>query len=280
MFNLSRKLLSWTVLTALVVGGVGFLTFGTGFGSYMRSSLGLMKSSVKESIPIEFEIQRARDLLEDLIPETRANLRLVAAEEVEVANLEKSLDEERESIDVERAKLQKVRRALKTDQVAFKFGGRHFERTELVSILSTQFDRLTTAEKFLAGKEDLLKNRQASLAAAMKNLEKTRLARVELEAKIEALEEQFRLMQLKSSGKNFTLDNTKLSQVEKVIADLKKRLDVAHKVMASEARFVDMVPLDTPDTDEASVVERVDAYLLEAEEEPAKSVVVTKEAAY
>ncbi len=286
MFRCCRKLVGWSVIGLLVVGGVGLLTFGTGFGSYMRSSLGIMKSSVKDSIPIEFEIQRARDLLEDLIPETRANLRLVAAEEVEVANLEREIDRERESVEKERAKLHRLRGKLKTEEVTYRLGGRTYDRAELVTILSTQFDRLTTAEKFLAGKQELLENRKASLRAAMKNLERTRLARVEVASKIEALEEQFRLMKLKSSGNSFQIDNSKLAQVEKVLSELQKRLDVAQKVMASEAQFIELVPLEVPEiVDEESVVERVDAYLLrDARLEVAPSsetaVVVTREATY
>ena len=273
MFKLSRKILSMGLVGALIIGGVGFLTFGTSFGSYMRSSLGLVKSSVKDSIPIEFEIQRARDLLEDLIPEMRANLRLVATEEVEVANLEREIDREHESIDAQRNKLQTLRETLKTQEISYKINNAIYHRTELVDIMATQFDRLTMAEKFLSGKESLLKNRHASLSAAMKNLEKTRFARLELQSQIESLEEQFRLLQLQSSGKNFHLDNTKLSQVQKVISELKNRLDVTEKIMASEARFIDNIPIEET-ISEDSVLDRVDTYFLKAHDETPRSEVV------
>jgi hypothetical protein len=278
MFKCCRKLAGWTLIGAAAFGILGFVTFGTSFGSYMRSSLGLMKNSVKESIPIEFEIQRARDLLEDLIPETRANLRLVAQEEVEVLNLDKEIAAQRDAVGEQRKKVQKLRETLATQEVSYRIGDRRYERTELVDSLSTQFDRLTTAERFLAGKEELLKNRKSSLSAAMKKLEQTRIAKVELEAQIEALEEQFRLMKLAASGKDFRLDDSKLAEVQKVLKELKDRLDVTQRVMASEAKFIDDLPLES-DQDEGTVFERVDSYFTR-KPEAAPAAAVAKSAEY
>ena len=260
MFSCFRKIVSWALIMGLVISGFGLVTYGTSFGSYVRSSIGIVKDKAKESVPIEFEIQRARDLLEDLIPEMRANLRLVATEEVDVVNLQREIEQQAEAVEKERGKLQSLRSKLGSGEISYAISGRTYQRTELVGLLSTQLDRLTTAEKFLAGKKELLTTRTASLSAAMKNVERTRLARVELESKIEALEEQFRLMQLKASSSSFHVNNSKLAQVEKAIGDLQKRLDVAQKVMAAEAQFLDIVPLDDPEIDEESIIERVDSY--------------------
>jgi hypothetical protein len=110
----------------------------------------------------------------------------------------------------------------------------------------------------LQGKEDLLKNRKRSLDAALQKLEKTRLARLELASQIEALEGQFRLMQAQASGTEFHLDDSKLAQSQRIIADLKKRLEVAQHVLAREAQFVETIPVER--ADESTVVEKVDAY--------------------
>jgi hypothetical protein len=44
-----------------------------------------MRGAVKDAVPIEFQIQRARDSLNDIIPEMQANIRLIAQQEVEIA---------------------------------------------------------------------------------------------------------------------------------------------------------------------------------------------------
>ena len=77
-----------TVAGAAVIGG---LVFGTDLVSYVTSSTKLVRAKVKDAVPIEFELRRARDLLEEIIPEMQTNVRLIAQEEVEVDRLVKAL---------------------------------------------------------------------------------------------------------------------------------------------------------------------------------------------
>ncbi|MHC4230725.1 MAG: signal peptide-containing protein, partial [Planctomycetota bacterium] len=78
----------WLKRSVIVVAGLsvaGSLLFGKDVVSYVRSSAKSVRTVVKDSVPIEFELRRARDLVEDIIPEMHANVRLIAQEEVEVA---------------------------------------------------------------------------------------------------------------------------------------------------------------------------------------------------
>lgn len=255
-------MLKWTkriVLGGLVLVGAAVILHKTGAASYLRSSKRMLTAVVKDSIPVEFEIQRARDLLEDLIPEMQANLRLVAAEEVDVAHLEKEIAQHRGATRHEAEKLQALRDGLKTQLAAYNFGGREYSRDEVIEELARRFEHLKTAEMLLKGKEDLLRNRRRSLDAAVAKLEKTRVARVELAARIEALEAQFRLVQAQSSGTTFRLDESKLARTQKVIDGLKRRLEVAQKELAWESRFIENIPVEP--VNEGALVDRVDAYL-------------------
>ncbi|MBI4582504.1 MAG: hypothetical protein HY717_00530 [Planctomycetes bacterium] len=258
MFKWIRRIVLGVFAGGLALAGLYFASSWTGASSYLKSSGRLLGAAVKDSIPVEFEIQRARDLLEDLIPEMRANLRLVAAEEVEVANLEKEINSQRQSIVEEKGKLQTLRHTLGEQLASYRIGGREYQRGELVEELARRFEHLRTAEMLLAGKEDLLRNRRKSLEAAVQKLDKTRIARIELASQIEALEGQFRLMQAQASGSEFRLDDSKLAQTQRLIGELKKRLEVAQRVLAREARFIEAIPVET--VNEETIVERVDAY--------------------
>jgi hypothetical protein len=232
----------------------------------------MVKTAVKDSIPIEFEIKRARDLLEALVPEMHANLKIVAGEEVEVANLEKEIKSQRESAQEASQKLQTLRNLLKTQVVSYTVAGREYQRPDLVEDLARRLEQLRTAEMLLSGKQDLLKNRRRSLDAALQKLEKTRISRIELASQIEALEGQFRLIQAQSAGSEFHIDDSKLAQSQKVIAELKKRLEVAQRVLAREARFVELIPMET--LNEGTVVEQVDNYFSKKNPAPLPSTCV------
>ena len=87
-------IMRWLKWSAALAGGLlvlGILVFGTDLPSYITSSTRQVRTAVKESVPIEFELQRARDLLETMLPEIQAKIRLIAHEEVEVAALKQDI---------------------------------------------------------------------------------------------------------------------------------------------------------------------------------------------
>ena len=73
-------------LAALTVGGL--VLFGGDLFSYAKTSVNEVRSSAKEAVPLDFELARARDLLDDVLPELHANVKLIAHEEVEIAELD------------------------------------------------------------------------------------------------------------------------------------------------------------------------------------------------
>lgn len=80
-----------------------------------------------------------------------------------------------------------------------------------------------------------------------------------LEGQIAVLESQYRLVQAASAGSNFELDHTKLAQTQKLIGDIRKRLDVAERVLAHEARFTQPIEIDA--VNEKDLVAQVDEFL-------------------
>ena len=83
------------VKKSLVVGGVIVLLLGLFFGrdaiSYTKTSLGWVRQSVKDAVPVKFELNRARDMIKGLRPEIEHNMHVIATEEVEIDGLRTQL---------------------------------------------------------------------------------------------------------------------------------------------------------------------------------------------
>jgi len=239
------KWLKRGVIVAAGLALVGGLAFGTDLLSYARSSAKTVRTAVKGAIPTEFELRRARDLLEDIIPEMQANIRLIAQEEVEIAALKADIGQSHPRVARERGKIEDLTRMLSVERAAYQVGESNFSRREVKDDLARRFDRFKEAELVLAGKQRLLEARGKSLRAAMQVLERTRAEKVLLEEKIAALEAQHRLVQAASVGSRIQVNQTKLAQAKKLIAQVKNRLDVAERVLAHEARFTEPIATDT-----------------------------------
>ena len=253
------KVLKYGVLSlagAVLVGGA---VFGSDLYSYVTSGSRQIRTAVKDNVPIEFELARARDLVDDVVPEMQANVRLVAQQEVEIATLRDEIAAARQGLDGERAKLTKLRQCLASDDVSFSLGEVTYSRDEVGRELARRLDLVREAEVVFAGKERLLQNRQKSLAAAIQVLDRTRSQKAMLEGQIAALESQHRLIQAAGVGSGTQIDTSKLAQTQQLINDIKKHLDVAERVLAHESRFVEPMVIDV--LDEKDVTRQADEYL-------------------
>jgi len=253
--------IKWLKRSLVVAAGVsvlGGILFGKDAVSYVRSSAKSVRTVVKDSVPIEFELRRARDLLDQIIPEMHANIRLIAQEEVEVAALKADIGTSEESVQEEKVRITKLRDALEKPQAKYCFGNKEYPRSYVKEDLANRFERFKEAELVLASKRRLLTTRENSLHASMQLLEQTRGRKRMLQDKIESLASQHRLVQAAAVGSHIQVDNSKLAQTEKLISQIKKRLDVAERVLAHESQFVQAIPVDA--VTEADLLTQVDDY--------------------
>lgn len=254
-------IMKWVKLGLVSVAGFGLLgglLFGKDAVSYVKSSAKGVRTAVKDTVPIEFELRRARDLIEDIIPEMQANIRLIAEEEVEVAALKGEIAKNRDGLNDEQSKIKTLRVALEQPRAQYCFAGRNFTHDDVKADLAARFDRYKESEVVLASKVKVLEAREKSLDAARQMLAKTTGEKRVLESRIEALASQYRLVKAASVGSKIQVDNSKIAQTEKLIAQIQKRLDVAERVLAHESRFVESIPVDT--VVEEDLVAQVDDY--------------------
>jgi hypothetical protein len=214
---------------------VGGMIFGNQLSSYLRTSTGVVRESFLQAVPIEFELQRARDLIDDILPEIHANVRLIAEDEVEIAVLEKDLVRSSEQLVTDRRLLGQIRGKLDTQNVSYEIGSRKYSRKQLTQQAGLKLDRLKDAEMIQASKQRLLETRQKSLQAAMQMLDRARDRKTELEQKVESLVAQHRLGKASAIGSRFQVDDSKLSKADRLLSDIQKRVDVSERVLAHDS---------------------------------------------
>jgi hypothetical protein len=256
------SLFKWSLKSAGIaagVGCVGLLFFGSDLVSYARTATGYVRNTVAEAIPIEVELQRARDMIDDLIPEMHANIKLVAQEEVEIESLETDIQRGQVALVDQRGKIGKLRDTLKVEQVSYRFGNTRYSRQDVVNDMSRRFEMMRNAEDILTGKQRLLDRRKQTLSASVQNLGEIRQAKIDLEGQVQMLESQFRTIQTAQSHSTVLIDGSQVAKVRRVIKQIKKRLDTAERVLEKEQLFVESIPVDA--VSEVELMEQVDAYL-------------------
>ncbi len=263
-------------IAILVVGG---LLFGDQLFSYINSSVKSVQKAAKNNVPIEFELKRAQDLLEMVIPEMHAQIRLIAQEEVEVANLRKDIEMSEKRLKDQRAEVSKLRESLDLQKANYTFGRHEYTRAQVKDELGRQFETFKEAELVLQTKKKLLATRENALKSALGQLDETRSQKLLLENKIETLASQHRLLKTAAAdSKTLKLDNSKLQQTENLISSIKKRLEVAERVLSHESKFIENIPVDT--VQEQDMLEEIDEYFSPTATRPEKEETTDTEDQY
>ncbi len=247
--------------------GVGILLFGRDAVSYVSTSVGYVKDSVKESVPVEFQIQRARKMIADLEPEIRKNMHVIAREEVEVKRLEERIDRAESRLGEDKEDILRLKSDLAEDKSKYVYAGRTYTTDEVKTDLSRRFQRFKTAEATLKSLQQLHAARSKSVEAARQKLEGMLASRRQLQVDVENLEAQRQMVAAAQTTSEYVFDDSKLGRVKELVGDLRTRLDTAAALVEAETEFRDEIPLDEPSP--ASIVEQVSEYFGEGGPEAA-----------
>jgi predicted nucleic acid-binding Zn-ribbon protein len=232
--------------------------FGRDAWSYVSTSAGWVKDSVRDSVPIEFEIERARKLVKDLVPDIRANMHVIAKEEVEVARLEKQIGDAEVRLANERSGLMRLRNDLSSGKDEFQYAGRSFTANQVKLDLANRFERYKTSDATLASLRDIHIARQRSLDAARAKLEGMLASKRQLEVDVENLEARLKMVEAAQTTAEYNFDDSRLSRAKQLIGDLRTRLEVSERMVNSEGAFQDGIPLEAPQAE--NIVDEVTQY--------------------
>lgn len=245
--------------TLVVVGGLGFFALGPNCVSYLTTTANSAREMVRESVPVEFELKRARQLIDDILPDLQSQIRMIAHEEVEIAALKKEIDSSENQQASEETAIAGLRQKMNVYQVSYKVNGRDIDRDAMTETLAQRFRRFKQGEFTLKSKQRLLEKREAGLNAALAMLEKMKHRKGELELKVEALAAQHRMVQASAIESGSVIDESQLASADQLLDSIENRLKVAERVLEYEQDL-------SPDTiiedaiDEAALMAEMNEY--------------------
>ncbi len=237
------------------------LLFGTSAISYVRTSAGYVKDSVRGAVPMEFDIQRARSEIENLLPEIRKNMYVIAKEEVEVQRLEEQVAKAEADLDRSKGHIMRLKGELETGQTHYVFAGRNYSADQVKVDLANRFKRHKTNEATLASLRQILAARHQSLDAARDKLEGMMAAKRNLQVEVENLEARLQMVAAAKATSRYQFDDSRLGRVKELVTHLRTRLDVAERLVHAETEFNGEIPLDEAAPE--NIVDQVTEYFSE-----------------
>ncbi len=229
------------LIGAALGAGTLFLVFGTHAPSYMRTAYHKVRRDVKDSVPLPFDIDRAREEIAGLEPAIRDNIEKLARAEVDVEHLDREIGSYRTNMDAEKTALLTLRESLKTGE--YRLAGHSrvaYTEDEVKADLARRYDAYNNAKKILEAKESTLKAKQSETVAFRKQLEAMMGQKKMLTSKLDQIEAKLHQIEATQAANEYQhLDGSALSRAKETVSDLEKRLEVMAKSAAMEARYVD-----------------------------------------
>lgn len=254
----------------LIGGGVVFLLgtvlLGRDLVSYVRTSANYVQESVVDAVPMEFQIRRARKMIDDLLPEIRKNMHVIAREEVEIERLERQIAQAREQLEKEKSVVLRMKDDLASGKTMLVYSGREYTAQQVRVDLANRFERFKTNEATLANLEQIHQARLKSLQAARDKMEGMLAAKRQLEVEVENLQARLQMVQAAQTTSAYQFDESALGRVKDLIADLKAKLDVAERLVQSQGLYQGEIPVEDPN--QKDIVDEVTQYFEGSSAEP------------
>jgi hypothetical protein len=244
-------------LGAILVGVV----FGRDLASYATTWLARSRD---QAVSVQFELERARQMVGDLLPEIHTAMLAVAEDELTLERSNTEVAEVEAQLNVQRSDLMRLRANPENEAGVFKVGSRKATPGEVREELKRRFGRYQTGEATLDVKRQIAAARKQSLVETRKKLQELLNARQDLESQIEQLDARLRHQEL--ARQNTNLDPGQIVRCQVLLDGIRRRLDVADRMVAAKIPLEDVLLTSYLDAD-TDIGKEIDEYF----REPSKS---------
>jgi chromosome segregation ATPase len=260
-----KEMIKKVILGSMLAGVAAVGLAATGAWSYVRTGVNVAGQSVRDSVPIEWEIKRARQMIEDLRPEIARNMQVVAKEEVSVQRLTEEIAAKQSQLAKGREDILRLKDDLKSGATRFVYAGRNYTEQQVRDDLSNRFKQFQVHEQTAGKLNQILTARERNLDAARQKLDEMLSAKRELEVEIENLQARMTMVQVAQTSNPISLDDSHLSGTRRLLDEIRSRIDVAERLAASDGVMSGSIQLDEVSTED--VVQEIADYFGEGRAE-------------
>jgi hypothetical protein len=254
MCSLIKKGVTAGLGLMLVVG----LLFGTSASSYVSTAYSRLTNSVEESVPVEFQIDRAREMVRALEPEIRSAMHVIAKEEVALEQLNKQVAGTEQQAEKDKREIMRLQSDLGQGKEVYRYASRTYTEGEVKEDLARRFNRFKVSDDTLASMKQMRDARAKNLDAAQQKLAAMINARRKLDIDIQNLEAKRKLVEVAQASSEYVFDDSQLARAKELISDIRTRLDVAAKLANADVNVETEIPLD--EAAPADITEQVAEY--------------------
>lgn len=259
-----KKLIKWVVIPAALAAGAGYLFFGHGVTSYVSTAWSDAAQAVRGSVPVDFELRRAKTLMHKIDPEIKEARRDAIRAEIDLEQLDKQIRALESSVAKTEGKMRRHKAYVSDggETVTVFHGNREYGVRAVKAELARTFDAYRNQVELLESKRNVRERQSKILGNAKSKLLAVRAERDRLQDAISSLEARKRQVDAlaASSVKTSDFDTSSLSEAKKLVAAITRRLDVSER-MIKEDLYLQTGEEPTAHATDRDIVREIEDYL-------------------
>ena len=234
------------IVTGGAIALLSSITVGGPLLSYAKCGIQWIRGAATDSVPLEWELKRARQMIVDLKPEIEVNAKRIAHEKIQVARLEKQLTESDVRLAKAQSDIERLTADLQNESQSYTYGNRTYTSTQVKDDLGNRFKRFKTRQATAMKLQQMLSARQSSLKTAHERMDAMLSAKRQLEVEVENLQARLGALRVAQTTSELNLDDSQLSQTRGLLDDIATRIDVEEETMEVGSTYFGEIDLDEP----------------------------------
>ena len=234
------------IVTGGAIALLSSITVGGPLLSYAKCGIQWIRGAATDSVPLEWELKRARQMIVDLKPEIEVNAKRIAHEKIQVTRLEKQLPESDVRLAKAQSDIERLTADLQNESQSYTYGNRTYTSTQVKDDLGNRFKRFKTRQATATKLQQMLSARQTSLKTAHERMDAMLSAKRQLEVEVENLQARLGALRVAQTTSELNLDDSQLSQTRGLLDDIATRIDVEEETMEVGSTYFGEIDLDEP----------------------------------
>ncbi|MCA9074176.1 MAG: hypothetical protein KDA93_04020 [Planctomycetaceae bacterium] len=234
--------------------------FGRDALSYLTTGASSLREAVRSEVPIEFEMERAKQEVAELVPAIHKSLKIVAEQQVSVENLRTNIDQKTAALEEQEEAILALNEDLKSGDTQFVYAGHSYTSNEVQRDLTERFNRFKTAEATLKDQQTILTAKEKALEQHRNTLEDMLSQKKTLEVELERLMARMQMINARKQISSVSVDDSQLARAKALISEIDQKLDVEAKLLDAEGNFLGLIPVETKTEESVDIAFQVDSY--------------------
>lgn len=241
---------------------VAAFVFGGNLLPYGRTAIQNMQDAANDRVPVEFQIDAAKNQLKAIGPEIQRMVHQIAKEKVQIKRIAADIERQEDMLEESYGKMMTLRGHLdSSDEYYVATNSQKYSRSRVEEDLRHRLTLHQTAEATKNKQAEILRIRRESLEAAMVQLDQAKAQQRELEVQIENLTARNRMNEVIASASEFNIDDSQISKTREMLDAIDAKISAQEEVMNIAPKyFGGQIPVGEEFESNSNVAEDFDAY--------------------